>query len=152
MQRYINQIIADFKKAKQNVPPDPELEKAESDEVFAEKMLALETAPSVSFKEFFNVAYEELPPPEKLSEDQMKQIIDAIVDTFKAFHISVDLKPTIPLKLKYEILRDIFIDEIFYMPGFDMTFDFCDGNCNTCKIFDYCELQDKYFYEKDRKL
>jgi len=111
------------------VPPDPKLGTEETYEEFEKKMFAIETAPSVPTKQIFGVSFDELPAPEKLSEKQMQQIIDAIVDTFEVFNIGVDFNEGIPLKLRYEILRDVFEDEVHYMPGFSSTYDFCSGDC-----------------------
>ncbi|MBN2662935.1 MAG: hypothetical protein JXR68_04735 [Bacteroidales bacterium] len=141
MQRYIEQIIQDLQDAKNNVPPDPELEKTESYEEFAEKMFAIETAPSQPMKKLFGVNYEKLPPPEKLTNEQMQQLIDAIEDTFSEFNIGIDFKDEIPIKLKYEVLRDEFEDDFLYMHGFHTTIDFCDGWCPECKIADYCDIK-----------
>jgi hypothetical protein len=139
MQNYINQLIGDLRTAKKNVPPDTELEKTESYEEFDEKMLAIETAPNVSAKNLFGVSYKELPPSEKLTDKQMQQITDAIIYLWSYFNIDVDFRENMPIKLRYELAREKFSEDIHYMPGWSMTYDFCSGWCPDCKIIDYCD-------------
>ncbi len=136
MQRYVNQVIEDLKLAKKNVPPEPDF--GEDYEGFEEKMFALETVPDLPMKKLFGVSYEELPPFTMLTDKQANQLLEAVVDTWKVFNIVVDFPDGLPLKLKYELVRDEFIKDIHYMPGWSMHFDFCDGWCPECKIVDYC--------------
>jgi len=149
MQRYIQQIIQDLQHAKKDVPPDPKLEECKTQEEFNEKMFAIETAPSQPMKQIFGVSYEELPPPEKLSKEQMQQLIDAIEDTFGEFNIDIDFKDEMPVELKYEVLRDEFEDDFFYMHGFHTTIDFCSGWCPECKIADFCTSKDEIWTKEE---
>lgn len=149
MQRYIEQIIGDLKESKKNVPPDPELENTKNYEDFEEKMFAIETAPSQHKKDVFGVSFEELPPPEKLTDKQIEQLLDAIEDTFEAFNISIEYKDNMPIKLKYDVLRDSFKYDIHIMPGFSMHFDFCDGLCEECKMADYCDIKDEIMNDEN---
>jgi len=155
MQKYINQVIGDIKAAQINVPPDPELGTEKTYEEFAEKMQAIENTPDVPAKQLYGVSYEELPPLEKLSEPQMQQLIDAIEETWIKFNISTEFPEDVPLKLRYELIRDCFKDDIHYMPGWSMHQDFCDGWCPECKIADYCtsinEIWTKEELEEERK-
>ena len=138
MQRYINQLIQDLQAAKKNVPQDPQLGTEESYEEFEAKMFAIETAPNVSSKQLYGVSFEELPPKERLTEDQMQQLYDALVDTMEAFNCSIDFPEGVPLHLRYEMLRDTFAEPVQHMPGFTHHYDFCSGWCPDCKLIDYC--------------
>ena len=135
MQKYINQLIGDLKAARKNVPPEPNF--GNTQEEFNEAMDSIVHAPEQEPKKNFGVSYEELPPPERLSAEQMQQIVDAMTETFKAFGLSVHLKSGMSTSLRYELLRDLFLDNMPYMPGWN--FDFCDGDCPSCKILDYCD-------------
>jgi len=85
----------------------------------------------------------------------MLQIIDAIEDTFLEFKIEVSLSDNVPTSLKYELIRSIFAEDIFHMPGYSTTQDFCSGWCPECKILDYCEsvheIWTKEELEKEQK-
>lgn len=147
MQRYIEQLIEDLREAKKHVPPIAQF--SDDYDKFEEQMLAIETAPDVSVKKLFGLSYEELPPPERISTAHIQQLIDAIIDTWTAFNITIILPEDIPLKLKYELFRDQFSDPIHYMPGWSMHFDFCDGWCPECKIADYCKNKDGIWTKKE---
>ena len=135
MQKYVNQLISDLEAARKNVPPEPDF--GNTQEEFDRAMDSIVHAPEQEPKKMFGVSYEELPPPERLSEEQQRQIVKAMTKTFEAFGMSVDLKSKMPTSLQYELLRDLFLDNMPYMPGWN--FDFCTGNCPDCKILDYCD-------------
>ena len=148
MQKYINQLLSDLKTAVKNVPPEPDF--GHTQEEFNEAMDSIVHAPEVGPKQNFGVSYEELPPPEKLSDEQMTQVVDAMTETFEAFGMSVYLKKGMPTTLRYELLRDLFLDNMPYMPGWN--FDFCNGYCPGCKILDYCDTwQDTWPIEEIKK-
>ncbi|OQX98148.1 MAG: hypothetical protein B6I20_11450 [Bacteroidetes bacterium 4572_117] len=149
MQRYINQITSDIKAAQTNVLPDPELGTEKTYEEFEQKMLTIENAPDMPAKHLYGVSYEELPPPEKLTKQQMQQLIDAIIEMWVKFNISTEFPKNLPLKLRYELIRDCFEDDVHYMPGWSMHQDFCDGWCPGCKIADYCSSIDEIWTKEE---
>ncbi len=149
MQNYINQLITDLKTAKKNVPPDPMLGTEASYEEFEAKMFAIETAPDISPKKLFGVGFEELPPAEMLSEQQMEQLIDAITEMWEEFNIGVAFKDNMPVKLQYELVRETFAEDIHYMPGSSFTHDFCSGWCPDCKIIDYCDMWEENWTKQE---
>jgi len=140
MQRYIEQLIEDLQNAKKNVLPEPDF--GNSYKEFEAKMFAIETAPSVPTKQIYGVSFEELPPPEKLTIEQMQQLINAISDTWEAFSIGTMCPDGVPVELQYEVMRDSFANDVHYMPGFSSDFDFCIYWCEGCKIAQYCEIKD----------
>lgn len=149
MQRYIEQLIDDFKEAQNHVPPDPKLGTENSYEEFEEKMFAIETAPDVTAKALFGISYEEIPPAEKLSKNQMRQIMEAMIEMLTAFNFYIELPQNVPLQLQYKLLRDFFSEDIHYMPGFTHHLDFCDGWCPDCEILEYCDVwQDSWTMEE----
>ena len=149
MQQYIEQIIGDLQKAKRNLPPDPKLGTEKTYKEFEEKMFALETAPDIPAKQLYGVSYEELPPAEKLTNEQMQQLIDAIAELFEARNYGVDTPENVPINLLYEVMRDEFKGDIHYMPGFSSDFDFCINWCPDCKILDYCEYREEFWTDKE---
>ncbi len=71
-------------------------------------MFAMENAPDIPMKKLFGVSYKELSPAEKFTNEQMQQLINAIIGVWKVFNIVVDFLVGLPLKLKYELIRDEF--------------------------------------------
>lgn len=150
MNRYIQQLITDLAEAKNHVPtmPDPK-EVLDDYPEFERRMLDIEESPDVPMKQLFNVSYQELPPPEKLTTEQMQRLIDAITDTWEAFSISVEFPEGVPTALQYEVMRDEFKEDMHYMPGWSMHQDFCTGWCEDCKIADYCKIKDEVQVDDD---
>lgn len=141
MQNYINQLIEDLKKSKLAAPESPVL--SEDYEEFEEQMLEIENAPDTNSDKLMGLSYEQFPPSEMLNEQQMQELINAIADTFNAYNMCADFPERMPLKMRYELLRDIFKEDIQYMPGFTHHYDFCTGNCEDCKIAEYCNVKDE---------
>jgi len=137
MQNYINHLIEDLKDAKQLAPEA--LAFSPVYEEFEEQMLAIENAPDVSYEKLMGLTFEQFPPSTMLTEEQMLSLINALEDTFESFNICVDLPQEVPLKLKYDLIRDLFKEKLHFMPGFTCHFDFCSGYCPGCEIALYCK-------------
>ena len=153
MQHYIEQLIDDLAEAKKHVPPEPVF--SEDYDEFEKQMLAIETAPDVPAKKLYGISYEELPPPERLTEKQMQQLIEAIADTWAAFNCFIIFPDNVPIKLQYELIREQFAEPIHYMPGWSNNYDFCSGWCPDCEIAEYCTNKDDIWtseeLEEERK-
>jgi len=137
MQNCINHLIEDLKDAKQLAPEAPVFSKVY--EEFEEQMLAIENAPDVSYEKLMGLTFEQFPPSTMLTEDQMLSLINALEDTFEAFEICIDLPEEVPMKLKYDLIRDFFKEKLHFMPGFTSHFNFCSGYCPDCEIASYCK-------------
>jgi hypothetical protein len=134
MQHYLNQLINDLQAAKKNALPEPGF--GTTYEEFEETMLEIENASYVEPKNIFGVSYEELPPPEKLSGQEMQLLLDAILDTWESFGISASIPDEAPIHVQYEVVRDCFAEKL--QPVHGLVFDFCTGWCPDCKLCDYC--------------
>ncbi|MEI6822807.1 MAG: hypothetical protein WCL51_12805 [Bacteroidota bacterium] len=141
MQNYINQLIEDLGNAKSLAPESPVL--SEVYEEFEEQMLEIENTPDTTSYKLMGLSFEQFPPSEKLNESQIEELVIAITDTLDAYSICADFPKRMPKINRYELLRDIFKEDIQYMPGFTHHYDFCTGNCEDCKIGEYCDTKDE---------
>lgn len=136
MDKYISQLIEKLAEAEAN--PTPETDFGNSYEEFEEKMLAIETEEPSAAERVINVSYDELPPPERLSDEQMERLIEAICNALQAKGTLVSFPgDDVPAKLRYSALRDYFKEGFFTFPGWNI--DFCDGWCPDCEFFNYCK-------------
>lgn len=135
MQRYIDQLIEDLRQAQLKAKPEPDFGNTYKE--FERAMLEIENAPDVETGKVFGVSVKELPPPDKLNEQQIQQLVKVIMETFEAFGSSVELKDSMPLAFQYQLLRELFAEK--GQIGHGWHFDFCTGWCPDCKIFDYCD-------------
>lgn len=148
MQRYIEQLIADLKAAKLNAPIEPEI--GDSYKEFEKYMLEIENAPQKKSSDLFGISIEQLPPVEKLNNNQMQLLINAIFELFNSFGISIYTNDKMPIEFIYNLVRNIFDREIPVMPGW--TIDFCSGWCPECEIVDYCDAKDETWAPEELEL
>jgi hypothetical protein len=137
MDYYIQQLIEDFKLAEENPVEDIEFGDFEDD--IARFMEAVHLQELVPAKELVGVSYEELPPAERLTVDQMQELLIAILNALSAKGTNVVFPGNgIPVELCYTEVRKLFKIGFHILPGW--TVDFCDGNCKDCVFEKYCDL------------
>ncbi|MEN9611563.1 MAG: hypothetical protein RLZZ628_2377 [Bacteroidota bacterium] len=87
MQKYIGQLLADFEKAKQNLPEPINYSLLYPDHPAAntpmEYVIEWENAPEQSMSELFGISWEALPPVEKLTDEQVVLLHKGIVQKTK---------------------------------------------------------------------
>jgi len=136
MHRYIQQLIEDFNSAiEKNSGIDYswglpgkkyELFSAEPDEIFPAK-------------EVVGVSFEELPPAERLTLQQMQELLNAMLKALNSYGIRIKLPgQDIPADIAYREVRRLFKDG--FHPGW--SFDFCDGWCPDCAFAAFCKMKD----------
>lgn len=140
MQKYINQLIEELNKAESN--PIEEIQLSEDFEDFVKQMRLIEDARYEPAENVVGVSYIELPPAEKLTTDQIQQLMIAILNALSAKGTSVTFPGNgIPVELAYSQLREHFKEGFHPMPGW--TIDFCSGCCPDCAFADYCDIASK---------
>lgn len=137
MNNYITHLFADLEQAaSQSVP---ELDFGESYEEFEAMMRQIEEGRLVSTKNLLNVSYEDLPPADRLSNEQISLLVSAIIEALEAKGTSVTIPggDKAPVELVYTEIREMFKEGFHALPGWNT--DFCDGNCPDCVFKNYCE-------------
>lgn len=136
MQNYINQLIDDFKKAEEN--PVPETDFGETYEDFEKTMLEIETAENMPSEKIIGISYEELPPADRMTDEQIQNLLEAMLNSLSAKGTDVTFPGNgVPVKLAYTELREHFKEGFRASPGW--VIDFCDGWCPDCAFVNYCE-------------
>jgi len=139
MQNYLNQLIQDLKKAEEN--PTPETDFGETYEEFEKQMLEMEESRPVDSENVLGISFDELPPADRMSVEQMQDLLAAILNALSAKGTDVTFPGDgVPVKLAYEQLREHFKEGFYASPGWVM--DFCDGWCPGCAFADYCTNKD----------
>ncbi|MEA3504998.1 MAG: hypothetical protein U9R32_07360 [Bacteroidota bacterium] len=99
-------------------------------------MLEIERGERVSAKEKIGVSYEELPPADRMSNEQTQKLMEAILNALSANGTDISFPGNgVPVKLAYTELRKHFKEGFDVMPGW--TLDFCSGWCPDCPFVDY---------------
>ena len=136
MERYIEQLIEELKKAEENPTPEPDF--GNTYEEFASTMLQIEEEENSPAEQLVNVSYQELPPTERLNHQQIEQLLEAIIRALSAKGTIVSVPgDDVPAELVYTELRKRFQEGFRAMPGW--VIDFCSGDCPGCAFVDYCE-------------
>lgn len=136
MERYIQQLIEDFNRAEAD--PVPEQDFGDSYEEFEEMMHKIESNEHIEAKQLLGVSYEELPPPEMLTAEQMQRLLIAILNALSAKGTEVSFPGNgIPVELAYRETRALFKEGFQSVPGWIV--DFCTGWCPDCAFVDYCD-------------
>jgi hypothetical protein len=153
MNRYIQQLVEIFAIAEANPIPKPAYGKMSYKE-FEEEMMKLETGEKVSAKQLLNVSYEELPPTDKLDDEQMQKLLTAIMKALSAKGVCISFPgENVPVKIHYKVIRKMFKEGFETMPGWVQ--DFCSGYCPGCEFAYYCNVWQEHWtkdeFEEERK-
>jgi hypothetical protein len=151
MERYIEQLIADIRKATWNMRPphelwieskaDPDNELELEDMSHVEKYLYGEKEP-VSV--ITGIDQNQLPPPEKLTEEQQTLLAAELENLLQYFHFYLDFPDNYPIHLRYPFILNFWGEEHVVLSFGENHIEFCDyeeencpfpGYCNTCREF-----------------
>ncbi len=107
MQTYINQLLADIEYATQNVTRPFATENLELHDWMPDKEED-ETAPVKELEEWTGIYKEQLPPHERLTDEQVGQLLKALNDMLNAYNWHFVLQITVPERIQYETIRTNF--------------------------------------------
>ncbi len=146
MNRYINQLIEDFKHAEAHAPS--EIDFGNSYEEFEKRMLEFEEGKRVQAKEKLGVSYKELPPADRMTDEQTQRLLEAMLNALSANGTEVTFPGNgIPVKLAYTELHEQFKEGFYAMSGW--TIDFCTGWCPDCAFVDYCKTKEDIWTKEE---
>ena len=139
MQRYVDHLLEDLKKASQNLPkPYPyHLDHpVDKDERW---IVELAKAPYKPIAEWTDISLEVFPPEHELTLKQIDQLVQAMHALYDAYCWEFDLKEEIkdPV-IWYRMFMDCWDEPVQYLPqsGFDI--ELCAGDPSDCRMGDDC--------------
>ena len=150
MDQYISQLIEDFRLSAQNVPSSTEwlsqmnaihdepMDEISSCEVFTEQS---------SYKllgDIVGIPKESLPPVDKLNDIQVQRVYNELEEMLTAWHFIPEPPEDVPLRIRYELLRDALGEENCFMGIGAVHIDFCSGDCPGCRVLEYCKTGQEY--------
>lgn len=149
MKKYLEQLLEKIAQAQKDVqePIDPKLSHPDHPAMEYEGMeyMALwESDDCSSSKELFGIEVEELPPSEKLSEEQVTKLFDALILLLNEIGNEFSFPDNMPLNLKYDLLLKEWDKGFKNLKGGYGFFchDFCTGNSDGCALGAYCPCLD----------
>lgn len=150
IQKYVNYLIEDLQKAKNNIPLKPDYSAMQSADS-PPQMVEWETTPFQTMESIFEIDQIEFPPAARLTLRQMRSLNKAIIDMWVAFNFIPDLPADLPETKKYELLIRQWKNEVQHLTEGEFHIEFCDYHPEACPLgFEYCKC--KGFIEEDQEL
>ena len=140
MKKYLHQLIADMEQAAKNLPSKPYYDiPAEAEGI--EYVVEWENAKSKPMQEWFGIAKENFPPPDKLTDEELKRMVDEILKLWEAYHFDAALPDDLPPNVAYKVLTDYFDKPVAWVSEGTVHIEFCDYDPEHCpfpKEFCWC--------------
>ncbi|HAH22578.1 MAG TPA: hypothetical protein DCL77_02230 [Prolixibacteraceae bacterium] len=141
MERYLEQLMDDLQQAIVNLKSsqgggtdfDHDQESLDFSQV--EKYEYGEVTP---ISEITGIQQEQLPPVEKLNEDQQALLAAALEDLLQHFHFELDFPRDYPLHLRYAFIRQLWSEEQVAVTFGNIHIEFCDYDEENCPFPGYC--------------
>jgi len=151
MQKYIDYLVQDLKKAAQNLPSPPFLDLDEDNE-HMRGVIEYENTQEKPMQEWFNISKESFPPGNKLNKKQIKLLVKEILELWKAFNFDPVLPKNLPPVLTYNILVNSFDQPVIWISHGMVAIEFCNYDTNNCPFpEEYCmctNLNDEEYEEE----
>jgi hypothetical protein len=145
MQRYIEQLIDDLHKATWGMKPPHEIwEESEADpddELELEDMSYVEKylyGDAIPISGITGIAQEQLPPAERLSEEQQALLAVELEKLLQYFHFYLDFPKDYPAHLRYEFIRKFWEEKHVPLSFGENHIEFCDYDVEHCPFPGYC--------------
>lgn len=137
MERYIEQLIEDFREAAKQTPEPSELwddvdmdNPGEVEDIAYVERFVYGTPQMLS--EIVGIAKIQLPPVGRLSSVQTAKLLDEMLVLLYAYHFVPIFPDDLPSRLKYRVLRANWDSEQVYVGGGESEIEFCDLEPDEC--------------------
>ena len=108
-------------RAKANVPQDWEY--LSNDENIMAQVMEMEYRPK-PLSDHLDVSKELFPASIQLEGDEIKVIVEKILDVWAAYHYLADLPEGLPIRIAYETLSSVWDETVSSFPVGNLHFDF----------------------------
>ncbi|MDX1651129.1 MAG: hypothetical protein R3277_01470 [Brumimicrobium sp.] len=134
MNRYVDQLLEDLESMIQDLPDFSTLgeDDEDPDEIWMEFEQDRCSCSAIPLSRIVGIEKYILPPGSKLSKVQMELIFLHLEKILSAYGFILDFPEKIQVKVKYELLHDIWEDEFSFNPRDTQIIDFCDFDYDFC--------------------
>ena len=140
MQKYIEQLLADFVYATENVSlPFPEKQLELHDWIPDEE--EDKTAHLRNLEEWTGIRKEMLPPVEMLNDEQLHQLLEALKKMLDVYNWAFVLQTSVPERIQYAAIRSNFNQQAKVKRWHMGFFDLCPPGTKhgKCPLGEYCQ-------------
>lgn len=160
MQKYLTQLLNDLIDAG-NHPPEkmdykllyPDHPAADPEyEGVMDYMIEWEYAPEWKMDDLFGIEVERFPPADKLTEEQMTELVSYIIELWGDFNIQPHIPDTNPpSKVVYKVLLEYWKNKtVQYISEGWLHIEFCNYDETNCPWgYDYCTCKEIGITEKE---
>lgn len=145
MKRYIEQLIEDLHQATWSLKPPHELwevsEANPDDELELEDMSYVEKyvyGDKLPISEITGIGQEQLPPDEKLTQEEQALLAIELQKLLQYFHFNLDFPKDYPAHLRYVFIRNFWNEKQVPLSFGENHIEFCDYNEANCPFPEYC--------------
>ena len=150
MENYIKQLLADMKKAEQNLPTPLDYKvlfpNHPAHDYDMEYMVAWECTPYQSTSELYGISADAFPPHEQLTDEQIEKLTKGIMDLWLAYGTDVSIPDGATMRVCYKVFTHEWREnEVQYFPpelGGSSTYDFCSADVETCLWEEFCSCRE----------
>ena len=145
MQKYINQLIQDIEIARDDLQVPwivPEEGYQLDDWLSGEE--DEEQAPVKTIEDWSSIKQEQLPPAERLNDEQVETLFHALKKLLEGFNCNFVMQFETPIRVQYRVMRSMWSQQHGWMSWHPNFFDVCqDGQLfGTCAFGDdYCQCK-----------
>ena len=154
MQRYLTQLIEDLHEIAQRVNPsgNTDEETVHDQESFFKHIEDVENylhGELVPISKITGILPEQLPPPEKLNENQLAQLAMELEKFLAHFHFALDFPGNYPGHLRYPFIRNFWNEEHSPMQLGTSHIEFCYYDKADCPFPGYCTTCDEFEIDEE---
>ena len=144
MERYLQQLVDDLKKAAKNAPqPKHSVNKPVNDEQsFLDHIKQVELylhGPREKLSDIIGVPLSILPGDKKLTDSQLEILVDEMIKLWQAWNIHPEYPQGVPARMLYQAMRREWESEQSLMDGGMIHIGFCCELPEECAFPGYCE-------------
>ncbi|MBE0638840.1 MAG: hypothetical protein IH598_09995 [Bacteroidales bacterium] len=148
MNRYVEQLIEDIRKAAANAPqPDDDETEISDEEALARHFDDVEQylhGEREKLSEIIGIPLNLLPSPGKLTKTQISKLTVELVRLLNVWNFYPDFPNNLPDHMKYAALLGIWESEQVYMNSGETHLEFCDYDPSDCPFPGYCKSCDDF--------
>lgn len=149
MQRYIDQLIEDLHEIIQEINPPGKIkeEPIAGEESFIRHLEDVENylhGKQLPISEITGIIPEQLPPTEKLNEQQQAQLSVELEKFLGHFHFSLDFPFNYPYYLRYPFIKNFWTEKHSALQSGTSHIEFCDYDKENCPFESYCNTCNEF--------
>jgi len=135
---YIPHLLKDIAAAHRiNEETKEELQKTFEEEMEeVERYVSEEPAHTLGY--YCGMKAEDFPPPEQLSEKDMRTVCKAFNEMLWTWNFTIDLPKNLPASFAYTLMVASLDKKTFIAISGFVSFDFCTGYAPDCELKEYC--------------